>query len=324
MAEKNKARPDLYYYENSYHSQGFGDICGIDEAGRGPLAGPVFAAAVILGDEKIEGLDDSKKLSEEKREALFDKITRNASAYAVAFCNEKEIDKINILQASLEAMRRAAGGLSVKPSLALVDGDQNPKLDVKTVCIVGGDAKSASVAAASILAKVSRDRYMTVLDQKYPGYGFAKHKGYPTKEHYKKLDELGVSEIHRKTFLKKYEAARIGRAGENFAARYLEKQGFNILARNWRCPYGEIDVIAENGEFLAFVEVKSRSEIFQALPCEAVDEKKRRKIILAATAYLSERESALQPRFDIMEIIVNPETGKIYKYRYIENSFWDK
>ena len=178
-------------------------LCGVDEAGRGPLAGPVCAAAVILPEGLIiPGVDDSKKLSEQKREELFGAITGAAIAWGVAFSDEKEIDEINILNAAMLAMKRAVDALGVKPELALIDGNRLPPLDVPARFVIKGDATSASVAAASILAKVSRDRLMNEYDAKYPEYGFAKHKGYGTKQHYEAIDRCGVLDIHRKTFLK--------------------------------------------------------------------------------------------------------------------------
>lgn len=196
---------DWFRYENEAKAEGFNIVCGIDEAGRGPLAGPVCAAAVILPEGCIiEGVNDSKKLTEKKREALFDVIKEKALAYSIAVADEKEIDEINILQATYLAMRRAFDGLSVKPDMALVDGNRDPGLGVATRTIVKGDANSMSIAAASILAKVTRDRFMLEMDEKYPEYQFAKHKGYGTKLHYEMLTEYGASEIHRKTFLKSF------------------------------------------------------------------------------------------------------------------------
>lgn len=192
--------------ENGYLKDGFKVICGIDEAGRGPLAGPVYAAAVILPpDCEIEGLNDSKKLTEKKREALFDVIIEKALAYGIGTASEKEIDEINILNATFLAMKRAVEKLEIKPDLALVDGNREPHIsdDIKEITVVKGDAKSMSIAAASVLAKVSRDRYMLEMAEKYPQYEFEKHKGYGTKLHYEKIAEYGISEIHRRSFLKK-------------------------------------------------------------------------------------------------------------------------
>ena len=194
---------DWFEYENKAKADGFETVCGVDEAGRGPLAGPVYAAAVILpGDCVIEGLNDSKKLSEKKREALFDIITEKAAAYCVASASVEEIEEHNILGATFIAMRRAVEGLQIKPDMALVDGNRDPSLFCGTRTVIKGDAKSASIAAASILAKVSRDRYMLEIDKIVPQYCFAQHKGYGTKLHYEKIREFGVSEYHRPSFLK--------------------------------------------------------------------------------------------------------------------------
>ena len=200
--------PDLYTYETALHSEGYTTICGIDEAGRGPLAGPVCAAACILpAGLVIEGLNDSKKLSEKRREALYETITAEALAWAVCLVDEKTIDEINILQATYRAMRGAVQRLPVKPELCLVDGNRDPGLGLPTRTVVKGDASCASVAAASILAKVTRDRLMVEYDKQYPGYGFAVHKGYGTKAHYAAVAALGLCPIHRRSFFKKHGPA---------------------------------------------------------------------------------------------------------------------
>ena len=196
--------PD-FYFETSAKDKGFKLVCGVDEAGRGPLAGPVCAAAVILPETcEIEGLNDSKKLSEKKREALYDVICDKALAYSVAFGSIEEIEKLNILEATFIAMNRAIDGLEIKPDYALIDGNRVPK-DIKIPCetVVKGDAKSCSIAAASILAKVTRDRLMLEYDKQYPEYNFKKHKGYGTKEHTDLILKHGVSPVHRPSFLKK-------------------------------------------------------------------------------------------------------------------------
>ncbi|MCH5314277.1 MAG: ribonuclease HII [Eubacterium sp.] len=191
-------------FEEKAYSQGYNVICGVDEAGRGPLAGPVYAAAVILPKGYvIDGVNDSKKLSEKKRDALFDIIKEEAISYSVGIATEQEIDEINILQATFLAMRRAVDGLSVKPDIALIDGNKKPGLSIAEWDIVKGDSKSANIAAASIIAKVSRDRYMLELAEKYPEYQFEKHKGYGTKLHYEMIEKYGISPIHRKSFLRK-------------------------------------------------------------------------------------------------------------------------
>lgn len=192
------------YYENLAREKGFENICGVDEAGRGPLAGPVCAAAVILKPNQIiEGVNDSKKLSEKKREALFDVIKSQVKAYSIAFATVEEIEEMNILNATMLAMKRAVEGLKIKADYALIDGNRLPPLDIKSEYVIKGDAKSMSIAAASILAKVSRDRLCYEYAEKYPQYGFDKHKGYGTKLHTQAIKEYGPCEIHRMSFLKK-------------------------------------------------------------------------------------------------------------------------
>lgn len=194
----------LYDFEHEKHAQGYKYICGVDEAGRGPLAGPVFAAAVILPEDyEIDGVNDSKKLSEKKREKLFDEIIEHALAYSIKSCDNFTIDDINILAATMQTMKNAVDSLTIKPDIVFVDGNRLPELDIPAEYVIHGDAVSASIAAASILAKVSRDRFMYEMDKKYPEYCFEKHKGYPTKLHYEKIREFGPSEIHRLSFLKK-------------------------------------------------------------------------------------------------------------------------
>ncbi len=194
----------MWEIENAYYSDGIMSIAGVDEAGRGPLAGPVYAAAVILKPNTIiKGINDSKKLSEKRREELFEEITEKAVAYNIFSIDEKRIDEINILNATYEAMNGAVNGLSIKPDFVLIDGNCISGMKLPHETVVKGDAKSVSIAAASILAKVSRDRFIYKMAQKYPQYGFEKHKGYGTKAHNEAILEYGPCEIHRKTFLKK-------------------------------------------------------------------------------------------------------------------------
>lgn len=195
---------ELWELENEIYDSGVERICGVDEAGRGPLAGPVCAAAVILPRGlEIEGLNDSKKLSEKKRDKLFDAICAEAVSYGIAFASVEEIEQVNILNAAMLAMNRAIERLSVKPTLALIDGNRDSAINMPSRCVVKGDAKCADIAAASILAKVTRDRYMLEMAEKYPEYYFEKHKGYGTKLHYEALREYGPCEIHRPSFLRK-------------------------------------------------------------------------------------------------------------------------
>lgn len=195
---------DPWELENRLYDQGYQSICGVDEAGAGPLAGPVYAAAVILPRGlTLPYLNDSKKVTPRRREILFDQIREQAIAYAIAWADEKEIDEINILNARMLAMDRAIKMLNPAADFALIDGNRNQGIELQNEMVVHGDARSASIAAASILAKVSRDRFMVELAEQYPQYAFEKHKGYPTKLHYERLRQYGPSPVHRKTFLKK-------------------------------------------------------------------------------------------------------------------------
>lgn len=196
---------DLWEIERGLIARGIAPICGVDEAGRGPLAGPVCAAAVILPPElEIPGLNDSKKLTDKKRRALYDIIVAEAVSYGIAMASEQEIDEINILQATFNAMERAMNQLTVHPALALIDGNRERPFPVAVQTVVKGDSLSANIAAASILAKVTRDRYMEEMAGRYPQYGFEIHKGYGTKAHYAALTEYGPCPIHRRTFLRKF------------------------------------------------------------------------------------------------------------------------
>ena len=195
---------ELWTIENEIYASGVTRLCGVDEAGRGPLAGPVCAAAVILPQGlEIDGLNDSKKLTEKKREALYEIITANALDYGVAFASVEEIEELNILNATFLAMNRALAKLSTAPELALIDGNRDSGIDFPSRCVVKGDSRCADIAAASILAKVTRDRYMVEMAGAYPQYHFEKHKGYGTKLHYEAIRQYGPSPIHRLSFLKK-------------------------------------------------------------------------------------------------------------------------
>lgn len=195
---------DWLEFEKEALAKGYKSVCGVDEAGRGPLAGPVCAAAVILPEGVIiDGVNDSKKLSEKKRESLFDVIREQALSYSIAYATVDEIEKINILNATMLAMRRAIDGLEIKADYAMIDGNKIPPIDIDAECIVKGDAKSMSIACASILAKVSRDRLLYKYAEEYPMYGFDKHKGYGTKVHREAILKYGPCPYHRKSFLKK-------------------------------------------------------------------------------------------------------------------------
>ena len=206
MKEKELDRlKNMLEIENSLYEKGYTAICGVDEAGRGPLCGPVVAAAVILPKDKcIEGVNDSKKLSEKKREKLYDDIIENAVAYGIGMSDVSVIEEVNILNATKLAMKKAIENLKIKPDYVLIDGNQMIDIDIKGETVVSGDARSESIAAASILAKVTRDRMLVEYDKKYPEYGFAKHKGYGTKAHIEAIGKYGLTDIHRPSFCTKF------------------------------------------------------------------------------------------------------------------------
>lgn len=314
--KKTSSPPDLVSLEQAirHRHPEYAVFCGVDEAGRGPLAGDVYAGAVILPpDFDISGLNDSKKLTEKKREALFERISAETDwAYGVA--TPAEIDELNILNAALLAMRRAVEGLKHKPDYLMVDGSVYRDFRRPGECVVGGDARVASIAAASVVAKVLRDRYMKTLAEQYPQYMFEKHKGYPTPLHYEMLDAYGPSPVHRMSFLKKYYAERAavpadvsGRYGEDTAARWLEAQGYRILARNWRAfvsgrMVGEVDIVAEEKGALVFIEVKQRRSARFSSAIDAIDPHKKQCLALAAEVWLREKGLDVPVRVDCVEV----------------------
>lgn len=315
----------LFEYDEN---EGVWPLCGVDEAGRGPLAGDVYAAAVVLPrGVVIDGLNDSKKLTPQKRDLLYEQIREKAAGYSIATATVAEIEEYNILGATFLAMRRAVEGLPFVPRLALVDGNRNPGLHIHTRLVVKGDATSASVAAASILAKVARDRYMEQMDRDYPQYQFSRHKGYGTALHYEMLARYGPSPVHRLSFLQKSggrsgRAARAGVLGEETAAKLLEQSGYCIEARNYRSPYGELDVVARNEQTLVFVEVKTRTEDAAIPAREAVTAVKRKKLVQTASLYIQETGTSIQPRFDVIEVYLTDEDSpKVKDVNWIENAF---
>ena len=293
---------------------GQGLICGIDEAGRGPLAGPVAAAAVILPEDLLlPYLNDSKKVTEKRREVLFAQIKEKALAWAVVMVPPERIDEINILQATYEAMRTAVGQLAVRPDVLVNDAVTIPGMDILQVPVIKGDAKCISIAAASILAKVTRDTYMKEMDRKYPAYGFAGHKGYGTKAHCQAILEYGPCPIHRRSFLGRILAGQhraegsrqeTGRRGEEEAVRFLSKKGVKILERNFRDRNGEIDLIGEQDGVLLFIEVKYRGSQRFGTPEEAVTPEKQHNICRTALYYLHQtgRAAGTSVRFDVIAL----------------------
>ena len=321
---------NLWYFENEMIASGYHIVCGVDEAGRGPLAGPVFAAAVILPiGLDIQDLNDSKKLSEKTRDRLYDEILSKVLSAGIASADHREVDELNILQATFLAMNRAVGQLDVKPDVVLIDGNRDPKIGFRSRCIVGGDGKSASIAAASILAKVSRDRHMRAMAERYPGYFFEKHKGYGTKLHYEMLEKYGPCGIHRLTFLKKKsgggqktETGRLGKWGEALALEYLLKKGYSTVAEGFRSRFGEIDLIVKNSGFIVFVEVKLRRNDSFAAAREYIGKDKQSKLKATANLWLASRRPELQPRFDVIEIYAPEGEGTVSpEVIHIENAF---
>lgn len=329
-ASRERARLErLLEVERRLRAQGAGHIAGVDEAGRGPLAGPVMAAAVILPpDPDLPGLDDSKKLTPARREALFDRIRDRAVAVGVGMADSAEIDRLNILQATLKAMREALSALAVTPDRVLIDGNRLPGSGLPELAFVDGDARSLSIAAASVIAKVTRDRMMADYDCLYPGYGFAEHKGYGSARHLQALRDLGPCPIHRRSFAPVGEGqgasgedgrVRVGRQGEEIAVALLKEKGYAILDRNFRGGGGEIDVIAARGDVIAFVEVKTDRAGGFGGPALRVDEEKQRRMARAAEMYLHLRGGGgLAPRFDVVAIELK---GEGHAADHIEGAF---
>lgn len=285
-----------------------GPVAGMDEAGRGPLAGPVVAACVVMPlDDPIDGVNDSKKLSESRREKLYPIILDKALAVGVGIVERAEIDRINILNATKKAMRLAYADMNLAPAILLVDAVEGLGLPVEIQPIIRGDGTSYNIAAASIVAKVTRDRRMAELDGIYPGYDFARHKGYGTVDHIEAIRTLGPCPEHRETFIGNIlgpTRKEKGKAGEDMAEKYLMAEGLQVLERNWRTARGELDLVAMDEDTLAFVEVKYRESSRYGLPREAVDHNKRRSLIQMALSYLHAKgRSGARCRFDVVEIV---------------------
>ena len=301
-------------------------IAGVDEAGRGPLAGPVVAAAVILPDcHEIEGLNDSKKLSAKKREALFQEVNEKAFSVGIGIVDEKEIDNTNILIATQKAMQMALGRLSHKPKLALIDGYKLPNQVIPNKGIIKGDTKVESIMAASIVAKVTRDAMMFEYGKVFPEYGFAKHKGYGTKQHIDALIQFKATSIHRKSFKPVslnlptiawlQETKRVGKVGEQLAACKLIANDHTIITMNKSCaPHGEIDIISEKDDLLIFTEVKTFSKEQIATPELKIDETKLRKLENAINSYIGKNNIDKNIRLDGMSVIL----GKNHSIKIFE------
>ena len=306
-------------------------IAGVDEAGRGPLAGPVVAAAVILSDDIVEGLRDSKKLSTKKREFLFDEINDKAVSVGIGIVGEKEIDKINVLAATQKAMQMALGRLKQKPTSALIDGYKLPNQVIPNRGIIKGDAKVESIMAASIIAKVTRDAIMLEYDKIFPEYGFAKHKGYGTKQHFEAIYKFKATPIHRKSFKPVsfnlptitwlQEAKRVGIVGEQLAACNLMSEGHTIISMNEDCAlHGEIDIISEKDDLLIFTEVQTFSKEQMVTPELKIDEQKLRKLENAINYYISKHNLDKDIRLDGMSVMLG-KNHSIKKFQGIKLNF---
>ena len=307
----------MLHYEKKYWNEGKKYIAGIDEAGRGPLAGPVVAASVILPqDVDLPEVTDSKKISEKKRERLFDEIHNTALAVGVGTSHEDVIDKENILQATYQAMRHSLGQLSITPELILVDGNKADIKHYEQENIIDGDQKSLSIAAASIIAKVTRDRIMRQYDIVFPKYGFARHKGYGTKLHLEAIANNKAVPIHRKSFnpVSKYlpnmaylhRNRLLGKLGEQLAACKMIRNGHEIKTMNYNVPkVGELDIISKDSEILVFTEVKTQT-VGQGWgeSRSQITEKKRDRIMNAVQHYMDNNELECDFRFDVAEVIL--------------------
>ncbi len=301
-------------------------ITGVDEAGRGPLAGPVVAAAVILSDaNNIDGLRDSKKLSAKKREFLFQEINNKAISVGIGIVDEKEIDKTNILAATHKAMQIALGRLNQKPTLALIDGYKLPNQVIPNKGVIKGDTKVESIMAGSIVAKVTRDAIMLEYDKIFPEYGFAKHKGYGTKQHMEALIKFKATPIHRRSFkpvslnlptitwLQKTK--RVGIVGEQLAACKLMAEGHIIINMNENCaPHGEIDIISEKDNLLIFTEVKTYAREQITTPELKIDEQKLRKLENAINFYIGKHNISSDIRLDGISVML----GKNHSIKIFE------
>ncbi len=320
---------ELFEFDENIKENVDGLLCGVDEAGRGPLAGPVVAAAVILKKDArlyIPDVNDSKKFSEKKRNILYKNILNAAVDIGVGSVCAKKIDEINILNATMLAMKKAIESLKIVPYLVLVDGNRVPNVNIKSRCVVKGDCKSASIAAASIVAKVTRDNFMIELDKKYEGYYFKNNKGYGTKKHYESILNLGITAEHRKTFLKNFKEKIFktqnisGIIGEKVCYGWLCSNGYNVICKNYKSRFGEIDLIATKGSYIYFVEVKLRKYGCKYSPKEVVNLKKQQKIIKTAIIFNENNKNSYQPKFVVMEVLRN-SSGR-FNVNFIDNAFY--
>ena len=307
----------MLQYEQKYWQSGKKYLAGIDEAGRGPLAGPVVSAAVILPqDIELPGVKDSKKISEKKREVLYGNIQEKALSVGIGWSDVAEIDEKNILQATYQSMRQAVGNLHINPEILLVDGRKADIKHFQQESIIDGDAKSLSIAAASIIAKVTRDRMMRQFDIVFPEYGFAKHKGYGTKQHIEAIQKGKATPIHRKSFnpvshhlpnMAYLQRNRLlGKLGEQLAACKMIRIGHEMVEMNYNVPkVGELDIISKDSDMLVFTEVKTQTGgQGWGEPRWQITEKKRDRIMNAVQHYMDNNKLDCDFRFDVAEVIL--------------------
>ena len=316
-------------FEQEVHKEGYAAVAGVDEAGRGPLAGPVVAAAVILNNDIPGGVNDSKALSANQRETIFQALNQGDAVIGTGVVDQFEIDRINILQATVRAMQQAVSALKSSPDYLLVDGKYLPKFDYPARAIIHGDSRCKSIAAASVVAKVTRDQMLVDLDKFFPGYGFAQHKGYGTKQHREAIERFGPTPLHRlsfggvkehtRDFLKQRKA--LGKWGEDYTCYRLWERGVQVLSRNYHAgAEAEIDIVALHENTLRFIEVKTGTAKDFSGPEEWVDRRKERKIFEAAEHFLfrNDKYQDLPSQFDLAA--VEMKNGKT-KVTYYEHAF---
>jgi len=310
-----------YRYEENLLKSGYCNIAGIDEAGRGPLCGPVVAASVILDRTSIpSGIKDSKKLKSLQREELYNEIIAKSPSVGIGIVDEREIDKYNILKSSILAMQKSYKNFAPPPDFLLIDGNRRLPVNIPQLPIIKGDSLSSSIAAASIVAKVVRDRIMLKFSKLFPNYNLDRNKGYPTKKHLEALEKYGPQRFYRKTFkpVKKFickdhdtdfHRRIFGDLGEDKAVKFLENKGYEIVERNYHSPYGEIDIIAKNSGKLTFIEVKTRSGSSFGEPEEAINDKKINNIIKSSEHYLKENfDKDIAIDFEVISIKQTKDT----------------
>ena len=327
--------PPTFVEEAALHSRGYNLIAGIDEAGRGPLAGPVVAGAVVLPDgftaPWLTGIRDSKQLTPRQRDMLFSCIQESGIAWASGVVSPQEVDSLGIVPATRKAMLLAVKHLPTHPDFLLIDALPMPQSGTPFKAIIKGDQHCLSIAAGSIVAKVTRDRIMIEEGEKYPGYDFAVHKGYPTRAHLEQLRHLGPCPIHRRSFapvkalldgdiVRSANSRKLGELGEIAARGYIERTGFTVLDTNFRCPYGEIDIIALEGDSLVFLEVRTRSSNVLGSPEESITTSKERRLIATAETYLQSRaDLPRDSRIDLVAVDVD-RRGRITRIERTENA----